>query len=965
MSAGCKKQRASLNLKKLNDIIATAQTHQATEYKEAEFNAVKTQVDAAQQAFNGQQFETAFNDSRNAIAQAEQMLEDVKRERAADLKNQADRDIQIAQDNGGHSQDPARFKEIEDARAKGNERYSKNDWDGSIENFDKVIMGVDNLLAPLKSKAKERLEIIERRKDEMATEGVREHAVELGIEVDNGIEQARRLIDNDRQYTTAQTILSQTNQKIDEAIEKAKEMRSLILISEIETDLMIALDKGAEVFFRDRLMGAAEMYENALTSFESRRFDNCLQEATFLKQKAVELRFDTRKKSAESKVESLAGQIKKLEEIDTRQFLPGRVEVLEAKLSDAQQQIDTNQEDAFEEAEQICIAANEEYEKTMADFDELANQSIAAAKQQLDIAASVFEATERIFDIPSPTPITELERQIEQNKRTMKVDIQGLLDAARASLSTSQLHRDDQRYNDAINLAEDVEKTGRIVQDDTYRVVAHNSILEIQARLAFYDTNGGRQYAPEAVDKTQRLLDRSRATIEEGDNKKAVDQASLAKAQLDVLKQELSAKGLGTLSEAEANLQAALDNDAFQYAPELVERVQANLQAARQSRDSMNYLSIIESSQAAEKNIDTAKGYDAWPHAHETLAQAIDSAKMARQQAEAGDFDTSRGYADVAIQLAMQAETKAKDAQVATRLVGLKRGVEASIQDGANYFQVEEVKEMIDRISELQLTYTPEGFDESAEELRSLEARLQEILINTPAVLERALAQQYARREHFQTSGVDIDTFAENQYAQSAVLLRDAKTDFENRRFRSSYENLRKATRLLDEIEDILLSSVYNKKIQELFAQFIQAQDNFRHVLTLSREAVISLAVRGVSDKPQNIAIAGATDPIAFREAMENLYARARAVEPPKSKALTHESVLTLFKTARRSAQNFEKFIILDHFDRSTAREIIDTAFSQLQLAREQQQQIEKTFREPGSDSLIVRTKQSLGVQLY
>ena len=112
LGAGCKKQRANLNQKKLADMVNTAQGHEADKYRKTEFDALKQQVQQAQSAYQGQQYDVAFETSRQALAQAETFLEEVKRERAADLQNRVAADIKIATDNGGESLDQKRFQTI-------------------------------------------------------------------------------------------------------------------------------------------------------------------------------------------------------------------------------------------------------------------------------------------------------------------------------------------------------------------------------------------------------------------------------------------------------------------------------------------------------------------------------------------------------------------------------------------------------------------------------------------------------------------------------------------------------------------------------------------------------------------------------------------------------------------------------------------------------------------------------------
>jgi len=1055
LGAGCKKQRANMNQRKLADLLNAAESNNAANFtpEATEFQALRKQQQTIRQDYEGQKFDAAFESSRSALTQAQNFLQTVKGKNAAALQTRVAQDIAVAQANGGESIDPKRFALIQQLQEKGNQRYSKNDWNGAIDNFRRASQEVDNLLAPMKQETTTRLAQIRNRVREMEAEQVRAYAVNQGIQVDELLKQAEQLIDPQRQYKLAQSALSNTEVKINEAIEAAKEVRSQILLNQIEADLLVAMQKGAYVFYHDRLQSAAEAYENMLRDFEARRFNNVLQAGGLLGPRVATLRFETRKKSAETKIASLETMIRRLDEGGARTYLPGTVESLEAYLADARTQVATNKEDAFETSEQITQAASEEYTRILADFNELANKAIAQANTQLEIATEVFNATASMFDVKIPgRKATQTEEQMETNKQAMRADLQTLLDAAHVSLGTAQLKRDSQQYRDAIVQAEEVQKTAQQIQNETYNVAAHNSILEVQNAAAYYAGQGGSQYAPKQVAEVQRVLDDARAQLDAGNPKQAVDTAAMAKAQLDVLKLTLSERGAQNLQEADAAIRSAVETKALEYSASRMEEAKSRLDKAISARNLSDYKSVIENAAnakamaqaaktysqnrfaldqiaqassrlqkaaqadapiyaprlykeasdkiaaaqqlvagaklqeaadtakeaadlaeraayerviAAEKAIEDARHYNSWEYSSRTTADAINAAKEARRLGDLGQWDLARKYADEAIQYAKCASLVSKGSDVAVRLASLKADVDQGLQSGANYFQGDEVKMIIRRIGDLQASYSPENYEQVDAELRELEARLQEILINTPAVLERAVQEQTLRRQNLLKTPVDIETFAGDQLDASEKLLRYARIDFDKKNYSSSYENLRRAIALLDEVERMLASSAYNMQIADLFAEFVKAQNDFNQVLGLSETAMIQFAVNTATGQPQVVAIAGDLSPNQFRDRMETLYKRAKAITPPPFKRDVHATVLELFDLALRSSQNFEKLVILDQFDHKTAREIIHQGYEQMRRARDLQQQIIKTFREPNAQSVIVKKRQVAGMELY
>ncbi|MCX7013552.1 MAG: hypothetical protein NTW86_13520 [Candidatus Sumerlaeota bacterium] len=690
VGAGCKKQRASLNLKKLKDIISEADANQADTFDKKEFDDVKKLVDAAQNAYNGEQFAPAYDQSRGAIQAAETMLENVKKARAAFLQTQAADDIKIAQDNNGQQQDPQRYQAILQANDKGKQRYTKSDWDGAIQSFLQVVSGVDELLAPIKLQAEQRLTEIKVSVKTMETEGVRQHAVQLGLDVDELVKTVEDLIQNKRQYVTAQTVMSRTEQAVAAAIEEAKRVRSLILINEIETDLGVALQYGAEVFFRQRIEQDAEAYTNILSAYEDRKYDNALQAAAILKPRAADLRYETRKRSAETKAKSVQDMIAKLEEGGAREYLPGSVEILDQMLKDAQTQIATGEEKGFDQAEQIAEAASEEQQKILADFNELANKAISESAKELDIATEVFRATDRIFDLAVPAEsANDLERQLETNKQAMKAEIGALLDAARTTLGTAQLKRDSQQYRDSILLAEDIKKTAKIIQDETYRVAAHNSLLEIESQVTHYSAEG-EQYAPKELAEARRLLGETRALIETGESKKAVDEAALAKAQLDVLKQDLSARGAQGIVEAQKALAEALDHKALQYAADQTAQAKKDLEDAIAARNLFDYRQVIERTRDAKALAEAARA----AADREAAATQIESADARFQRAAQayGALFSPRNYKDAGDKLSAARQMFAGEKYVEARQLAVEA---ADLADSAAFERVIDAEQQI------------------------------------------------------------------------------------------------------------------------------------------------------------------------------------------------------------------------------------------------------------------------------
>jgi hypothetical protein len=83
---------------------------------------------------------------------------------------------------------------------------------------------------------------------------------------------------------------------------------------------------------------------------------------------------------------------------------------------------------------------------------------------------------------------------------------------------------------------------------------------------------------------------------------------------------------------------------------------------------------------------------------------------------------------------------------------------------------------------------------------------------------------------------------------------------------------------------------------------------------------------------------------VEFHQNIIDLGARVNLMEVPQTRKKTHEDTLLMLRLAKQGASKFEKMLIMDHYSLDEAREIIETAYLDIQQARSQQRKIQETL---------------------
>jgi HEPN domain-containing protein len=1027
-SLGCKKMLAKYNLGKAQDRTQEAVDNEAQRFLPDRLETTQSKINETQQYIDVENFEAAAESAKQAAQDSKDLLDQTKNLRANDLKEQANFWIGKAKLNEANAENPQRFNDIQKENEDAQQLIVKEKWDKAITAFLKVKGDIEFLLNNLKIEANQGLEEARKMKEDLIAEGAPEHAPESIETMDNQIEEIENLITREYNYRQALLVRNQARQTKQEGVIKTKEVKSRKMITEIENLLEEATQLGANLYALQNYRAITKDFENLLTKFYDKNYDTVLAQAPELKPKAEDLILETKRKGAQAKIEDVQVAINNLTDGQARKYLPGQVEQLDALLDEARGLFDGEE---YTQSKEVSQRALELELKIIEDFDNLAQQQIGKAQDELAKAESVFGRMQEIFDTQIPGEWTGADLSLENSKQALKEELRTSLQNSKLSLGVAQLKREDKDFDLAIEISKEVAAASDHIQQQTYRVVSHNAILEISNELTRYERDGGRQYAAAEVDKTYSRLNEAKKLLEDGQYREAVRHSADTKAQLEVVSQELArvageqiAKASTALAMAKQHRAEDFQNQTYQQAVVALDRARAALDAeslkeaiessisaeniatdastralrawteefmgrsddllararaagaeryapdrlqsaidmrrnlqrlyeqtsylaavdtGRQAVDAANdalYALVIEGDNA----IAAARQYGAWEFEPDRLTNAMVSAKYARESIEAGDFRNAELHAQNAIHLAGKLQLEAKRKSFEANMNKLSSRLQGAEHQGAGYYQVGDIVRILSEMNELRAQFDPTAYDDYAKRVELLETRLGSIVESTPDTLRDLVIKMQDRLGEFEARGAR--TFTPEQVEEVERKIKYAQIDYQAGKYRSSFLNAKDAQKLLDRIRLDLDERQFDVEMNEILSAFTDELRKFGVVLSMGTPTLLRLIV-GENGRARAVAIAQTSSPSQFRQDITELGSRVFDLEAPMTRENQKKAAIEMFGIAKTSATNFEKMLILDQYDLKEARDIIQTAFLQMDNARKMQNDLMEAIQYP------------------
>lgn len=1022
---GCNKMLANLSLNQANKRLEEAKSHQAERFAAEALADTESTIRDVQGFMNTGQFSEARTLAGEAADKAKDLVERTKVQRANFLKSESNRWIGIMDLNQGKSENASLYEQVLATNEQGLEAFESEDWEESIELFQSAVDDANFLLENLEREARSGLPAIDGMRNSLVDEGADEFYPEGVIEMADYYDRVEDLIEETHDYRRAILLKDEAEQAMKDNLLRTKENRSDRLLREIEGLLSDAVNRGAEIYAPRTLEDVSREFESLLKQFYEQKYETVLTSGPKLIPQAETLLEETRRESAQAKIEAVTDAIAGLTEEKAKTYLPGRVESMETMLEDAKAAFE---EDDYDRVEEVALSALDEEKKIVVEYDALVEKNIADASASLTIAESVFNTMQDIFSKKSPGPFTPEEESVEKMKGAMREELNARLTNARLELGLATLQREENDFDTALEISRNISDEAEDIVQNTYHIVAHNTVHELAARLASLEAEGARRYASEQLAETESMVQETRGLIEDAEYRQAVEMAARTKAQMEVLQQELGRVAVGKIDEARQTVDIAKDYRAETYREEQLKEAGSLLDSAQSNLEETNVKAAIELAEEAtetatqvavealqqwadeeirraddylmrareagadryapevfheaeelrrkaegfyqagnllkaqlnaadaaqraenalfsrvvraENAIADAKRYGAWNRYSEQLATAIVDAKTARELLETNSYAASHAKAGEALSVAQSVGLEARKSGFADRLASLKARVDLAQQRGPAYYQVEDLSSIISEMQELSASFRPGAYEDATERLELLDARMSEILESTPNVLQKLVERMGERIGELEKRGARAHT--PDLLAKSQDHIKYAELDFRDRKFRSSYENARDAIETLNLVELKLDERDYDLQLTDYFADFGNVLRDYSEVLNMGSETIMRL-ILGRSGRNQALAIVTASSPVEFHQDIIDLGARVNMMEVPETRRKTHQDALTMLRLAKQAASKFEKMLIMDQYTRDEAREIIETAYLDIQEARQQQRKIQETL---------------------
>ncbi|MCX7626174.1 MAG: hypothetical protein N2Z21_08190 [Candidatus Sumerlaeaceae bacterium] len=478
-----------------------------------------------------------------------------------------------------------------------------------------------------------------------------------------------------------------------------------------------------------------------------------------------------------------------------------------------------------------------------------------------------------------------------------------------------------------------------------------------------------RKYQPGAITQARQKLQESSDALIAQEYLKSLEAAKEAQRIL------LAAEASAARTAAKANLKAAADSinvaeaaGAIMFAPAQLTEAIALYEQAEKLLSNGQYLEARDVSEQALTAADDARLYNVrkaqdlaalsvqyggWKAAHPLLVEAEQQAAVAEELlADQQTAAEGQEVAKEAVRLAQLALDHSRDYTFQERLDNIYRALNQALHAGANYFNVDEVKRLIAEIALARDEYCTRNFDAVEMRLKDIEARLARVIETTPLVLEQNLQENTARLNALIQAG------AEDYMAQEVddvkTLMNRSAVDFRKGDYQSSYQNIKMAIELTNQIENRLQEQVYFDAVTELLAQLDDCFKRFDVILSKDPTFLKTL-VEQPNGLPATVRLSGRTNPNEFKDAIKDIYLRTIHLKPPKSQEATHEQVVLTMKYAYTAAQNFQKLYILDQVSLRDAYEIIDVAYNQIAQAKKLRGQIQLQMIDPQARTKVIK----------
>lgn len=539
--AGCSKQRAELSLKKANTNIKQAREWNAGNYPESKgpLEAAENAAKTAQGSLDGKQYAPALTQAQDAVKQSQDALANAKTRFADQKREEARKAVQVARINDGPSENDTLFKKAEASLQTAEEKYNKQKYEDAINAAVESIEAVEQLLAHLKNTSQNKLDDLRTKLKELEAQDANRFMPQAIIKAGEAINAVEKKINTDRDYKQAILMAGTAITDAEAGIIETKKKKSNLELQTLESKISEAIAEEAPIYAPDKLRTCQESFEDILRSYYENQFDTVLGSALNLKPAVDELITITRIEATKDKIATVRKAIDNLNDEDVEKYLPGRVQVMQKLVVEAQDLFNNNDYDsAKEKASQGLI----EQDRIIAAFDALAEKTIQDGDAAFNAARQTYEKMTTFFAQRQGAPV--IDQRIESRRQTEAANLGAQRDAASQQLQFANFNRNQKHFKKAIEQAKNVQAVSDIVVNGTFRIVAEHALLSIQDEVSELERQGAREQAGRQLSQVQSLVEETQRLIGENHNREAAEMTAKARAYIENVKQMLAKRAV-------------------------------------------------------------------------------------------------------------------------------------------------------------------------------------------------------------------------------------------------------------------------------------------------------------------------------------------------------------------------------------------------------------------------------------
>ncbi|MDK2973134.1 MAG: hypothetical protein PWP23_2889 [Candidatus Sumerlaeota bacterium] len=623
----CKGQRAKVSLQKTQGVLAEVEGLNGATHAPQDVEELRKQVDQANSLLASDPAE-AFNIAKEAKNRADLLLQEVEAAESRALWNKAEEDIAVAETNALNRLDPTRYSRIVELRTEATGYRENNQYRDVIATCREISQEVETGISPLRNDAEKEKISAQGKLQDLKSVGGNEYDPESVINVQDTINRATQKMEEDRDYVLARTLFSTAVRQADDGISNVQRAQGAEAIDEIETLLAVSLEEGAKEFSPDEYETVIGLLEKVVAGFEEELYKKTLDATRDLKPRAEALKINTKRKASDARIHEMKTDIDQLVDGGAREYLPGRVEVLDQKLAEARTVREENTEPAFDRVKEIFQEHKDEVSLIDRQFGTLANDAIRLASNQVDTTEQVFLQVAEIFDPIVGTVPKEME-PFEQAKEARRIQLGNEIAAARTELDEAQRRVQDRQYRQAILLAQDQSDVANNLLSDIYRLVSGNAVIELSNLISRYERDGARIYSPDELSRSTEDLQRVKEAINRQEYLLATELSGAARANIELMARRIAGRAVEDIREARQVQSEVSSEKTRKYASKelvevaaLIEEAEKELQAQRLKLAVETANRAIELARSAQQKSNRLAAEDALKTAEDKLERA-------------------------------------------------------------------------------------------------------------------------------------------------------------------------------------------------------------------------------------------------------------------------------------------------------------------------------------------------------